>query len=146
MKNATMIPPMNAESDFIKAISDFNASLTDLSSGNFSATSGSRRTLIVFQIDVSVCPACGHKMHIIAFVTDPASIHRYLEGEGLPTQAPPIAPARSPPQMEYLLSHCKLFFQKNQLFYSLLFNRFFSAVFKYSDVIFSMFYSTKSDK
>ena len=55
----------------------------------------------VFQIDVSVCPACGHKMRIIAFITDPASIRRYLEGEGLPTEAPPIAPARSPPQMEF---------------------------------------------
>jgi hypothetical protein len=54
----------------------------------------------VFQIDVSMCPACGQKMKIIAFITDPASIHRYLEGEGLPTQAPPVAPGRSPPQME----------------------------------------------
>ena len=55
----------------------------------------------VFQIDVSVCPACGHKMKIIAFITDPASVRRYLEGAGLPTDAPPIAPARSPPQQEF---------------------------------------------
>jgi hypothetical protein len=54
-----------------------------------------------FQIDVSVCPACGHKMRIIAFITDPASIQRYLKGEGLPTKAPPIAPARSPPQLDF---------------------------------------------
>jgi hypothetical protein len=55
----------------------------------------------VFQIDVSVCPVCQGKMKIIAFITDPASIHRYLEGVGLPTEAPPIAPARSPPQIEF---------------------------------------------
>jgi hypothetical protein len=54
----------------------------------------------VFQIDVSVCPACGQKMKIIAFITDPASIHRYLKGENLPTEPPPIAPARSPPQLD----------------------------------------------
>jgi hypothetical protein len=55
----------------------------------------------VFQIDVSVCPVCRGKMNIIAFITDPASVRRYLEGEGLPAEAPPIAPARSPPQIEF---------------------------------------------
>jgi hypothetical protein len=55
----------------------------------------------VFKFQVDVCPACGHKMRIIAFITDPASVRRYLEGEGLPTEAPPIAPARAPPQIEF---------------------------------------------
>ena len=55
----------------------------------------------VFQIDVSVCPVCQGKMRIIAFITDPASVRRYLKGEGLPTEPPPIAPARSPPQLEF---------------------------------------------
>jgi hypothetical protein len=54
-----------------------------------------------FQIDVSVCPECGGKMRIIAFITDPMSVQRYLRGEGLPTEAPPIAPARAPPQLEF---------------------------------------------
>ena len=54
----------------------------------------------VFKIQVDVFPACGGKMKIIAFITDPASVQRYLEGEGLPTTAPPIAPARPPPQIE----------------------------------------------
>jgi hypothetical protein len=53
-----------------------------------------------FQIDVSVCPACQGKMTIIAFITDPASVRRYLEGEGLEAEPPPVAPARSPPQLE----------------------------------------------
>jgi hypothetical protein len=55
----------------------------------------------VFKFQIDVCPACGGKMKIIAFITDPASVHRYLEGVGLPTAAPPIAPARSPPQTEF---------------------------------------------
>jgi hypothetical protein len=54
----------------------------------------------VFQIDVSVCCECGGRMRIIAFITDPASVQRYLKGEGLPTEPPSIAPARSPPQIE----------------------------------------------
>jgi hypothetical protein len=55
----------------------------------------------VFQIDVSVCPACSGKMSIIAFVTDPVSVRRYLKGENLPTDAPAIAQARPPPQEEF---------------------------------------------
>ena len=55
----------------------------------------------VFKFQIDVCPACGGKMKIIAFITDPASIHRYLEGIGLPTAAPPIPPARPPPQMKF---------------------------------------------
>jgi hypothetical protein len=52
----------------------------------------------VFGVDVSVCPACGGRMRIIAFITEHDSIRRYLEGEGLPSEAPPISPARPPPQ------------------------------------------------
>jgi hypothetical protein len=38
----------------------------------------------------------------VAFVICVHSIeHRYLEGVGLPKEAPPIAPARSPPQIEF---------------------------------------------
>jgi hypothetical protein len=55
----------------------------------------------VFKFQVDVCSACGSKMKIIAFITDPASVQRYLRGEGLPTEVPPIAPARSPPQMGF---------------------------------------------
>jgi hypothetical protein len=52
----------------------------------------------VFQIEVSVCSECGGRMRILAFVTDPASVRRYLQGVGLPTEPPPIAAARPPPQ------------------------------------------------
>jgi hypothetical protein len=55
----------------------------------------------VFQFDVTECPTCGGRMKIVAAVTDPRSIGRYLKGVGLPWRAPPIAPARPPPQHEF---------------------------------------------
>jgi len=55
----------------------------------------------IFQVDVSVCSACGGRMKIIAFITEPDSVRRYLEGVGLPATAPLIAPARPPPQEEF---------------------------------------------
>ena len=54
----------------------------------------------VFRVDVTVCPACGGPMKIVAALTEPRSIQRYLEGVGLPSRAPPIAPARPHPQTE----------------------------------------------
>ena len=60
-----------------------------------------RKVTAVFKFQVDLCPAWGGKMKIIAFIIDPASIRRYLEGVGLPTEAPPKAPARSPPQAEF---------------------------------------------
>ena len=52
----------------------------------------------VFDIDVTVCTACGGRMRIIATLTEAASIRRYIEGVGLPADPPLIAPARPPPQ------------------------------------------------
>ena len=40
-------------------------------------------------------------MKIVAAVTDPASVRRYLEGVGLPAETPTLAPARAPPQTEF---------------------------------------------
>ena len=48
----------------------------------------------VFRIDVRRCPDCGGRMKIIAALTNPRSIRRYLHGMGLPVRAPPIAPVR----------------------------------------------------
>ena len=53
----------------------------------------------VFRIDVTQCPICGGHMKVIAALTEPRSIQRYLAGIGLPSRAPPIAPAR--PQHEF---------------------------------------------
>jgi len=40
-------------------------------------------------------------MKVVAAVTDPASIHRYLEGTGQSAKIPSLAPARAPPQKEF---------------------------------------------
>ncbi len=53
----------------------------------------------VFATDLSACPAGGGRLRIIAALTDPASIRRYLVGVGLPPKAPPRAPPQ--PQFEF---------------------------------------------
>jgi hypothetical protein len=40
-------------------------------------------------------------MRVIAAITDPASIKRYLDGVGLHAEIPQIKPARPPPQLEF---------------------------------------------
>ncbi len=54
----------------------------------------------VFDVDGTLCPACGGRMRLIAALTDEVSIRHYLKGVGLPAEPPPIAPARPPPQRE----------------------------------------------
>lgn len=54
----------------------------------------------VFQVDVTECPTCGGRLKIVAALTDPFSVRRYLEGVGLPARAPPMAPARLDRQLE----------------------------------------------
>ena len=49
---------------------------------------------------MEVCPSCGGRMRIVASVTDPASIKRYLDGVGLSSELPEIKPARPPPQLD----------------------------------------------
>jgi hypothetical protein len=49
----------------------------------------------VFALDVTVCLACGGRRRRIAALTDPASVRRYLQGVGLPTEPIPLTP--SPP-------------------------------------------------
>ncbi len=50
-----------------------------------------------FGVDVEVCPGCGSRMKLLALVRDPEGIARFLTALGLPTTAPPLAPARAPP-------------------------------------------------
>ena len=58
----------------------------------------------VLCVDVTRCGRCGGRMQIIAALTEPASIRRYLEGMDLPAQPPAIAAARPPPQPELELN------------------------------------------
>lgn len=53
-----------------------------------------RRT---FSIDVLKCEACGGRMKLLAMVTDPRSVERYLAKIGETTDVPGRAPSRGPP-------------------------------------------------
>jgi hypothetical protein len=55
----------------------------------------------VFEIDVLTCPWCGGKRKLIALITDGKVVRRILEHLGLPAAAPVLAPARSPPELEF---------------------------------------------
>lgn len=55
----------------------------------------------VFQVDIETCPNCNGQMRIVAALTEPSSIRRYLEGVGLSPDLPKLAPARAPPQQEF---------------------------------------------
>ena len=55
----------------------------------------------VFALDVTVCPDCGGRLRLIAALTDPVSVRGYLHGVGLPTEPPPLLPARAPPQQAW---------------------------------------------
>ncbi len=48
----------------------------------------------VFAIDRATCPQCGGPLTLIAAIDDPAVIVKILAHLGLPTRAPPRAPAR----------------------------------------------------
>jgi hypothetical protein len=48
-----------------------------------------------FDIDIEFCPHCGDTLKIIVAIVDPPVIARILAHLGLPTRAPPRAPARS---------------------------------------------------
>ena len=54
----------------------------------------------VHQVDVLRCPDCDGPIQVLAFLTDPTVTTAILEGLGLPSAAPPLAPARAPPQSE----------------------------------------------
>jgi len=47
----------------------------------------------VFGFDVLACPRCGARMRILAAINPPDAIRKILGCLGLPTRAPPIAPA-----------------------------------------------------
>ena len=55
----------------------------------------------VFHVYLERSAYCGGKMRVLAAITDPSSVRRYLEGVGLSPKISEIAPARAPPQTEF---------------------------------------------
>ena len=54
----------------------------------------------VFAIDITACPQCGGTLPLLAAIEDPAVIIKILTHLGLPSRAPPRAPARLDPFMQ----------------------------------------------
>jgi hypothetical protein len=54
----------------------------------------------VFGLDVRKCIRCGGQREVLAFILRPTELKRICAQLGYPTEAPPIAPARAPPQPE----------------------------------------------
>ena len=52
----------------------------------------------VFAVDMTFCPNFGGRLGLVAELSDPASIGRYLRGVGLAAEPPAVAAARPPPQ------------------------------------------------
>jgi hypothetical protein len=68
-----------------------------------------------FDVDVEVCPDCGGRMKLLALVRDPEGTERFLAALGLPTTAPPLAPARGPPYWQSRVLRRKAEDQDRQL-------------------------------
>jgi len=51
----------------------------------------------VFEIEVLICPHCGGPRKLLAAIFDRDAILKILAHLGLPTEPPPLAPARPPP-------------------------------------------------
>jgi hypothetical protein len=54
----------------------------------------------VWAVDVLTCVRCAGPMELVATITQPEVIPAILRCLGLPPRAPPLAPAREPPQRE----------------------------------------------
>ena len=52
-------------------------------------------------LDVLTCVQCGGKMRLVALIKDKPVIDQILTHLGLPTDFPPAAPARPPPQLTF---------------------------------------------
>ena len=52
----------------------------------------------IYGLDVLKCTRCGGRREIVAFIIRKAEVKRLCAHLGYPTEPPPIAPARAPPQ------------------------------------------------
>ncbi|MFT5151987.1 MAG: hypothetical protein ACI841_001974 [Planctomycetota bacterium] len=52
-------------------------------------------------VAAATCEHCGGRRRLIALITDTLVARRILRHLGLPSEAPPLAAARAPPQMAF---------------------------------------------
>ncbi len=57
----------------------------------------------IYEVLPLLCPSCGGQMRILSFLTDPPVVRSILVHLDLPHRPPPVAPARGPPQGDFLL-------------------------------------------
>ena len=55
----------------------------------------------VFELDILACPRCGGKMRVLCAINSQPAIQRILACLGLPSRAPPIAPAKPDVEKEF---------------------------------------------
>jgi hypothetical protein len=63
----------------------------------------------IYEVLPLLCPACGGSMKILAFLTDPPVVSAILVHLDLPNKPPPLAPARGPPQRDFMLDQTSSF-------------------------------------
>ena len=63
----------------------------------------------VLDVDALTCPHCHVPMVVLAFISDPPIVKRILDHLGLPSNAPPLSPARDPYDEEAELLQAELF-------------------------------------
>src|SRR5690606_29534830 len=52
---------------------------------------------VTLGLELARCPSCGGRMRLLALVTDPKSVARFMRHLGEPLEPPARAPARDPP-------------------------------------------------
>ena len=57
----------------------------------------------IYEVLPLLCPNCDGPMRVLAFLTDPPVVRSILVHLDLPYRPPPVAPARGPPQGDFLL-------------------------------------------
>ncbi len=63
----------------------------------------------IYEVLPLLCPACGGSMKVLAFITDPPVLSAILLHLDLPNKPPPLAPARGPPQRDFMLDQTSSF-------------------------------------
>lgn len=63
----------------------------------------------IYEVLPLLCPSCGGQMRILAFLTDPPVVSAILLHLDLPHRPPRVAPARGPPQGDFLLDQSPTF-------------------------------------